>query len=627
MNKRFCDQCGASIKAEAKFCSTCGADVSSINIEQKEKAQPGSVVEKKDSPDVRKPKNDTNLVKKILIPILSIIGVVLIAGIIVISVFISRSCSSGNVISSIGDAVDSEVTSFDATAPGLAELVSPDQLAILSVDGPPQAYTIYIDPTSGSVIEQWSYYILGREINFIDGVYDGGVEVIFPDTVPDVPVPQVMVYPWEILKDFSPEAVIRETGTAIFNTSALVLPGWNDGYEVARLWLLSGGGNMVTVDGRLAMLDIDPGEALDLDQFTINDFLVGTLVGDNNRLGAILSPDSEAGSYRLSLSPRGQGTTGDGTGFIFELTGPDIEKTFVIGENAKVIISGIDGSEIIPEASGALVVEKYDDGYTLAINALINGREYILAGFMGSAVWRSDDSSTTKAIGDVPEFISDNPELISEDTELIVVAEDESEDETVEISEPDWVLTFSDNFDSNENGWPVSYGEENEDVFYQSDIFQDQYLVFVQQKKEGEYFVERLIPKELGQTFSVNIDVVQEEAGSSGGGLALSDKNGVNQIYFLVFAYGGYFWIVQRDSSGLKYPLDYPVSEIKSAGQINTLSIMRAGPDFYFFINSKAVGAVTIEDFVIESLGVVVNSGPEEQVTCYFDKLEVYDLR
>lgn len=507
----------------------------------------------------------------------------------------------------------SEVTYFDALAPGLSELVSPDQLAILSVDGPPQAYTIYIDPVSGSVIEQWSYFILGREINFLDGVYDGGIEVPLPDTVPDVPIPQLSVYPWEILKDFSPGSVVRETGTAIFNTSALVLPGWNDGYEVARLWLLSGGGNMVTVDGRLVMLNIDPGETLDLDQFTINNLLVGTLVGDNNRLGAIISPDSETGSYRLSLSPRGQGATEDGTCFIFELDGPTIENTFIIGEDAEISLAGIDGSESIAEASGTVIIEKNANGYDLAINARINGKDYMLAGFMGSAIWKSIGSSTAKAIGDAPE--------------LIVITEEETEGETGETSEPEWVLAFSDTFDSNENGWPVSYGEENEEVFYQSDIFQDQYLVFCQQKKEGEYFIERLIEKELEQTFSINIDVVQQGADGSGGGLALSDKNSVNQIYFIVFAEGGYFGIVQRDSSGLKYPLDYPVSSINPTGEINTLSIKRAGPNFFFFINSKAVGGITIDDFVIDYLGVVVKIGSDEPITCYFDNLEVYDLR
>ena len=107
----------------------------------------------------------------------------------------------------------------------------------------------------------------------------------------------------------------------------------------------------------------------------------------------------------------------------------------------------------------------------------------------------------------------------------------------------------------------------------------------------------------------------------------MSDKNSVNQIYFIVFAEGGYFGIVQRDSSGLKYPLDYPVSSINPTGEINTLSIKRAGPNFFFFINSKAVGGITIDDFVIDYLGVVVKIGSDEPITCYFDNLEVYDLR
>lgn len=518
----------------------------------------------------------------------------------------------------------SRETSFDAADPGLAELVSSDQLAILSVDGPPQAYTIYIEPASGSVIEQWSYYITGREINFINGDYDGGIEVPLPDISPDVPIPQLPIYPWEILKDFSPGSVIRNTGTALFNTSALILPGWNDGYEVARLWLLSGGGNMVTVDERIVMLNIDPGEALDLDQFTINDFLVGTLVGGDSRLGVILSPDSEAGSYRLSLSPRGQGTTEDGTGFIFDLNGPDIENTFIIGETAEVALAGIDGSEsYIPEASGAVGIEKYENGYLLIIDARINGYDYMLSGFMGDAVWNSNDSSTIRAIGEVPEFLGDAPELISEDPGVL----ESTGDETGVTPEPDWVLVFSDTFDSNENGWPVTYGEEDERLFYQSDIFQGNYSVYSQQKKEGSFFVERLIPGELEQVFTVNIDVLQEGAGSSGGGLALSDKNGANQIYFIVFAEGKYFWIVQKDSSGLKYPLDYPVPEINPSGEINTLSVKRAGPDFYFSVNSKWVGGITMEDFVIDHLGVVVNTGSDEPLTCYFDNLKVYYLR
>ena len=135
-----------------------------------------------------------------------------------------------------------------------------------------------------------------------------------------------------------------------------------------------------------------------------------------------------------------------------------------------------------------------------------------------------------------------------------------------------------------------------------------------------------MIDRKLEEVFTVNIDILQEGAKSSGGGLALSDKNGVNQIYFLVLTEDGNFQVVKRDSSGLKYLVDYPDSKINPSGEINTLTIYKEEPDYYFFINDLLVAKVIIEDFVIDSLGVVVNVGSEEPVTCYFDNLEVYDL-
>jgi hypothetical protein len=54
---------------------------------------------------------------------------------------------------------------------------------------------------------------------------------------------------------------------------------------------------------------------------------------------------------------------------------------------------------------------------------------------------------------------------------------------------------------------------------------------------------------------------------------------------------------------------------------------MRGESKFYFSINSKWVGGITMEDFDIDFLGVVVNSDSEEPITYYFDNLEVYDLR
>ena len=658
MDEKFCDQCGAPLRIIAKFCNSCGADISSTDIRQGKNTPVDMQAAKKVSRDEYehakqsaesrqglKPEafssgpdmvNKKPLLaklagkkfsKKNLILILSIAGSALLAVITLLSVFLTRSCSNSNITSYSADTAISETAYFDAMAPGLAELVSSDQLAILSVDGPPQAYTIYIDPATGSVIEQWSYFILGREINFMDGVYEGGMEVPLPESASALPVPQLTVYPWEILNNFSAEAVISKTGTALFNTSALVLPGWNDNFEVARLWLLSGGGNMVTVDSSLAMLNIDPGKALDLDQFAIDDFLVGTLTGDNNRLGAILSPFSNAASYRLSLSPRGQGSTEDGTGFIFDLEGPGIEKKFVIGNDATVRISGIDGSENpAGEATGTVDMKKNGNGYDIFINAVINGQDIFLEGFMGSAVWKSNDNSTVKAIGNAA-TLTVNPE-----DEIPAESVKNTVEETTKSSETEWVQIWTETFESNENGWPVSYGEQGESAYFQSDIFEGQYLVNGQQKKEGHTIIKRSIPLDLDMVFDMvfmaSIEVVQEGSEFSGGGLIFSDKNGANEIYFIVSATYGIFRLIQKDSTGYSYPLDYRVSSINPPGQVNILLVKRFGPLFYFYINSELVGGLTVENLVIDNIGVcLITYWEEEPITCYFDNLGIYEIQ
>jgi hypothetical protein len=654
LDEKFCDQCGAPLRTIAKFCNNCGADISLMDIQQGKNIPAGMQDAKKvfrdehehskqsaesrqgPEPEAFSPGPDRvnksqllgklagkKFSKKNLILIFSIAGSALIAIIILLSVFITRSCSNSNITSYSTDAAISGTAYFDAMAPGLAELVSSDQLAILSVDGPPQAYTIYIDPATGSVIEQWSYFILGREINFMDGVYKGGMEVPLSESASGLPVPQLTVYPWEILNNFSAEAVVSKTGTALFNTSALVLPGWNDNFEVARLWLLSGGGNMVTVDSSLAMLNIDPGKALDLDQFAIDDFLVGTLKGDNNRLGAILSPSSNAASYRLSLSPRGQGSTEDGTGFIFDLEGPGIEKKFVIGNDSAVRISGIDGSEnSAGEAIGTVDMKKNGNGYDIFINAVINGQDIFLEGFMGSAVWRSNDNSTVKAISNATALIV-NPE-----DEIPAEIVENTVKETAEPSETEWVPVWTETFESNENGWPVSYGEQGKSAYFQSDIFEGQYLVYGQQKKEGNTIIKRLIPLDLEMVFMASIEVVQEGSEFSGGGLILSDKYEDNEIYFIVSATNGIFRLIQKDSNGYSYPLDYRVSSINPPGQVNILSVKRFGPLFYFYINSELVGGLEVENLVIDNIGVgLITYWEEEPITCYFDNLEIYEIQ
>jgi len=70
---------------------------------------------------------------------------------------------------------------------------------------------------------------------------------------------------------------------------------------------------------------------------------------------------------------------------------------------------------------------------------------------------------------------------------------------------PVWIETF----DSNKNGWPVSYGEQGKSAYFQSDIFEGQYLVNGQQKKEGNTIIKRLIPLDLEMVFMTSIEVAR----------------------------------------------------------------------------------------------------------------------
>jgi len=273
------------------------------------------------------------------------------------------------------------------TRPDLIEHASPDQRAVLDVNGPPQAFTVYFDPVSDSVLEEWTYFTIGQEVVFSDGSYEGGVEVPLPEIDESAAIPDPAVTPWQILQDPTPERVVSLAGPALFRTSAFVLPGWNDDYQVARLWVLAGGGNMITVDGELAMVSIDPGQAIDEDLFEVSNLFVGTLGEGDDRLGAILSPGDETGTRRLSLSPRGQGTNEDGTEVVFVLreAGPDGSS----GAGLRVVT--LDGSEEVPDAHGTVNVKAEGDGYEVSVDVRVDGREIVVAGRMRSGLWTATD--------------------------------------------------------------------------------------------------------------------------------------------------------------------------------------------------------------------------------------------
>jgi hypothetical protein len=300
-----------------------------------------------------------------------------------------------------GETTQPEVTSDDAqpdaatddTQLDLNRHVSSDQRAVLDVKGPPEAFTAYLDPITGSILEEWTYFTSGEEIIFSNGRYEGGVDVPPPEIDESASIPMPAAYPWQILQDPTPEGVVSLAGPALFRTSAFVLPGWDDGFRVARLWTLAGGGNMITVDGDLAMASIDPGVAIDEEVLQVSELFVGTLGEGEDRLGAILSPGDEPGTYRLSLSPRGQGTTESGTEVVFDLESSSLEGSYALGTDAAASVAALDGSERRAQASGTVTITDVGDTCRVSVDAEVDGRALVVSGRMRSGLWTATDAA------------------------------------------------------------------------------------------------------------------------------------------------------------------------------------------------------------------------------------------
>jgi hypothetical protein len=529
-------------------------------------------------------------------------------------------------------------TRFDPEHPELVTGASSDQLAVLAVDGSPQAFTISIDPLSGSFIEEWDYFTTGRQLNFLDGVFQGGMEVPEPVINPGASIPEPSLYPWEIIEEFTPVCVVQLSGTALFTTSALVLPGWNDGYEVARLWMLAGGGSMITADGNLALLSIDLGEAIDLDQFDITGFYVGTLGEGDNRLGAILSPGDSQGTYRLSLSPRGQGTTQDGTEFIFDLEGTKLDQVYVLGTDARASIVDLEGSESPVQASGKITITRQGKNYIVNLSGRINDRDYEISGMLGNGFWKSSDHSTVQALGEalplvewqkankqpaasitlqpVPGITSMPTSVAAAPTSKITSAEPEAMS--------DWELILYETFDDNDNNWPVSYSSDDEYLFYQSDLFQDQYMIFAERKSGNRPLVMRLIDYKVGPQFHISVEVTQEGNANSDCGLIVSTNDEAYVVGFATSAMGGEFRVMQREGSGnWDETYGWTTSQAIHPNQVNLLAMMGDSQGLSLYINDQQVGVVDIAGLDVQRLGLSASVGSEEPVVCYFDNLQV----
>ncbi|PKO13349.1 MAG: hypothetical protein CVU39_19285 [Chloroflexi bacterium HGW-Chloroflexi-10] len=534
-------------------------------------------------------------------------------------------------------------TFYDFQAPTMSG-ASPDQQAILSVDGQPQAFTMYIEPSTGAVIEEWDYFTTGKEIIFQDGVYQGGLEFPLPEVDPFSSAPESVVYPSEISREFTPACVVELAGPAFFDTSAVVLPGWNDGYEVGRLWTLAGGGSMITVDGNLALLSIDPGEKIDLDKYKISDFLIGTLGEGNDRLGAILSPGNTKGTYQLSLSPRGQGTTQDGTEYVIDLVGSRLAREFVFGEDASASVVNLEGFEKPVAASGTLTITRDGEIYQLELNAIVDGQDYQISGLMGNGLWESGDTQTAKALGDRSPRVMALPG-ISPTTDVappgtIVVAPTTTNVaplSTIVVTPTTAIATAQldpasqlklllvDTFDTNDNGWPVTFSNKGEYIYYQSDLFQDQYLIYAEYRSGIRPMVERMIDYNLGSSLLIDADVVQEGTSQTDCGLIISTADKTNSVRFNVSAIDGEFMVAKQSDNGSWVELiPWTPSPMINIGQANSLGLMSNGQGVMVFINDKLAGGVDTAAIDVQQLGFTASVEQGSNVICTFDNLRIY---
>jgi hypothetical protein len=573
-----------------------------------------------------------------LVAIFGIIGIALLALCVLVIAFVYFRKELAGYTSTNQSECRVEHVRFDPLYPELAALASPDQQAVLAVDGLPQAFTLYVDPRSGAIVEEWDYFTTGRELIFLDGVYQGGTEVPQPEIAPGADLPELAVYPWEIKGELTPACVVELTGTALFATSALVLPGWNDGYEIARQWMLAGGGNMITVDGHLAMLSIDPGVATDLDQFKITDFLVGTLGEGENRLGAILSPGAQNGGYRLSLSPRGQGTTQDGTELVLDLQGSRLVCEYALGTDGRAILVDLEGNEREVLANGTLKIDRQGDAYQVHFDGWVSDRDYSISGMLGNGLWKSGDSSPVQAIGEAVPYVP-RPETALQPagspTEQAVPAPTPttaSAAPTLPSQEPpsepevdtEWRTILDETFVANTNNWPVQWTSDDESIYFQSDLFQEQYLIFAERKQGTRPFVQRTIDYGVGSRFIINVDTKQEGDANSDCGLIVATQDDTDIIWFAIDALDGKFSVLRSDEGGNWTTLiDWTASPAILSGQANQLSITGNNSTNFFFVNNQAVGLRQGSGMDVQKLGLAASVGSDTPVTCYFDNLMV----
>ncbi|NLS76305.1 MAG: DUF1080 domain-containing protein [Chloroflexi bacterium] len=486
---------------------------------------------------------------------------------------------------------------FDPNWPkSLAGRVSSDQQAVLSANGAPQTFTVYFDPQSGSVIEEWSYFTLGQDLIFVDGAYQGGTEVPAPALVEGAVIPEPALYPWEILQEPRPECVVKLAGPALFQTSAVVLPGWNDSHEVARLWTLAGGGSMITVDGRLAQLSIDPGVAVDLHAYGVSGLFVGTLGDGAEALGAILSPGGKQGAYRLSLSPRGQGTTQDGVELVLDLEGSRLDGAHVLGTDARASVVSLDGAESPAEASGTLAIKRRGAAYEVRVEGRLDGRDYAISGLLGSGFWLSTDRSLAQVLGP------------SEPT----MARQTSSPRPTATPAPGGVL-WADTFDVPTTGLPHESENEHQALRYAD----GEYHVM---SKQGNVILARY--SRVVDDVDVEVSVRSDGKPKGSYGLSLREVRDATRSYYWVAINpaNGTYALYKWNGAWTTLQANTPSPAINRGEAWNRLRVRCQGPEITVYINGTLITTVSDSELASGQIGLSVSG---EGMAARFDNLVV----
>jgi len=408
-----------------------------------------------------------------------------------------------------------------------------------------------------------------------------------------------------------------------------VLPGWNDGAEVARLWMLDGGGSMITVDGRLALVSIDPGVAIDLDEYGVSGLFVGALGEGAERVGAILSPGDGMGKYRLSLSPRGQGTTQVGAEAMLDLEGLSLAGDYTFGVNARASVVDRDGLEVPVEASGRVSISSVGDAFDIEIDAVVNNRAYQVAGMVASGLWQSWDRLPGLALGETWPPVArrvQSVQLTAPATRIVATLPTRTPPTAtspVELRESQptsagWRLLLHDTFDSNENEWFTGV-RDDEKVRLTAELAQGRYSLLTEAVSETPSWAGQTIQVDVGSRFSISVQATQTGDATSYCGLYFAGSQQANRTVLAVSSQRGDLSAMHGD-----WKLDWTPSSSVLMDQVNQLSAASDGSEIVFFVNGQPVSAMEVTEFDVQRVGVVASYGSGAPTQCSFDDLEIY---